>query len=61
MLVCLDCGHEFEWGEEAHWEERHGLDPFEGPGEKFTGCPVCGGAFEEVYRVGECENDDEEY
>ena len=57
MLLCLDCGHEFEWGEEARWEERHGLGRFEGPGEYCMGCPVCHGAFEEVFHTGECLHD----
>lgn len=52
MYVCLDCGLEFE--EPAEWVERHGLDPSEGPGEHWSGCPDCHGAYEEVYVCGEC-------
>lgn len=43
---CLDCGHIFEEGEEARWEETHGLDT--PPYEKFTGCPLCYGEYEET-------------
>ena len=50
MLVCLECGHEFEWGEEAHWNENHG----NGIIEPWTGCPRCLGAFEELTVSREC-------
>lgn len=43
---CLECGHIFEEGEQAVWEETHGLDT--PPYEKFSGCPICKGAYEET-------------
>lgn len=41
---CLDCGEVFE--APAEWVESHGFR--DGPYERMAGCPVCGGAFEEV-------------
>ena len=52
MFRCESCGHLFEDGEQATWEERHGLDS--PPYEKFSGCPVCKGDYEEVYQCKEC-------
>lgn len=46
MFRCLDCGHVFEAGEESRWVERHGFHS--GPYEKWSGCPLCRGAYEEV-------------
>ena len=43
---CLECGHIFEEGEQAIWEETHGLDT--PPYEKFSGCPICKSAYEET-------------
>lgn len=45
-LKCLVCGHLFEDGEQAVWEERHGLDA--PPYERFNGCPVCRGDYDET-------------
>lgn len=42
--ICLDCGHTFS--EPAHYTERHGLS--QPPYEEFSGCPACGGAFDEA-------------
>lgn len=50
LFVCLECGHKFEEGEEAHWRENHG----NGIIEPWTGCPVCYGAYEEVNECREC-------
>lgn len=50
---CLDCGHIFEEGEQARWEEHH---PY-GMGyaaEEFSGCPLCKGAYEEAKRCKIC-------
>lgn len=55
MLKCLECGHEFEWGEEASWRENHGNGIYE----PWTGCPVCYGAFEEVSEIERKPNDEE--
>lgn len=49
---CVRCGNIFEEGEEAVWTESHGLDcP---PYEKWSGCPVCHGNFEETVRCAVC-------
>lgn len=46
MYRCKNCGNLFEDGEQATWEESHGLDcP---PYEKADGCPNCHGEYEEV-------------
>lgn len=52
MYRCCECGNLFEEGEQAVWEETHGLDSQ--PYEKWSGCPVCGGDFEEVHQCKEC-------
>ena len=62
MYRCCECGNLFEEGEQAVWEETHGLDSQ--PYEKWSGCPVCGGDFEEVHQCKECggwHTDDELY
>ena len=49
---CLECGHIFEDGEQAEWEETHGLDcP---PYEKRSGCPMCKGGYEETEKCRIC-------
>ena len=52
MYRCCECGNLFEEGEQATWEERHGLDS--PPYEKWSGCPVCRGDYEEVHQCKEC-------
>lgn len=50
---CLECGHIFDEGEQAIWEEHH---PY-GMGyatEKFSGCPVCNGSYEETVQCQIC-------
>lgn len=50
---CLSCGHIFEDGEQAMWEEHH---PY-GMGyatEEFSGCPICNGDFEETKQCEIC-------
>lgn len=50
---CLECGHIFEDGEQARWEEHH---PY-GMGtasEKFSGCPICRGSYEETKQCEIC-------
>ena len=49
---CLACGHIFEEGEQARWEETHGLDCQ--PYEKMSGCPICKGDFEETKQCKIC-------
>ena len=52
MFRCCECGNLFEEGEQAVWEERHGLDS--PPYETMSGCPVCKGDYEEVHQCKEC-------
>lgn len=52
MFKCCECGHLFEEGEQAVWEERHGLDT--PPYEQWSGCPICKGGYEEVNQCKEC-------
>ena len=52
MFKCCECGNLFEEGEQAVWEERHGLDS--PPYEKWSGCPVCKGDYEEVHQCKKC-------
>ena len=52
MYRCENCGHLFEEGEQAVWEERHGLDT--PPYEKWSGCPLCHDGYEEVHQCKEC-------
>lgn len=53
MYKCENCGHLFEGGEQAVWEERHGLDT--PPYEQWSGCPICKGGYEEVRQCQECD------
>ena len=62
MYRCENCGNLFEEGKQAVWEETHGLDS--PPYEKWSGCPVCKGDYEEVYQCKECgdwHSDDDLY
>ena len=52
MYRCKECGNLFEEGEQAVWEERHGLDS--PPYEKWSGCRVCYGDYEEVHQCKKC-------
>ena len=52
MYKCCSCGHLFEEGEQAVWEERHGLDT--PPYEKWSGCPICRDGYEEVNQCKKC-------
>ena len=52
MFKCESCGNLFEEGEQATWEERHGLDS--PPYEQWSGCPICKGGYEEVRQCKEC-------
>ena len=56
MFRCCECGNLFEEGEQERWTEEHG--------EKWDGCPLCRGGYEEVHQCKECEEwhtDDELY
>ena len=46
MYRCENCGHLFEEGEQARWTEEHS--------EKWDGCPLCRGGYEEVHQCKEC-------
>lgn len=54
MLKCLDCGHIFEKGEEDRWEEPRGEFWGQPVTETMTGCPYCGGDYEETKPCVEC-------
>ena len=51
MFRCYECGNLFEEGEQAVWRENYGAEI---GGEMFDGCPVCHGAYEEVYQCDGC-------
>ena len=62
MYRCCECGNLFEEGEQAVWEETHGLDS--PPYETMSGCHVCRGDYEQVYQCKKCgdwRSDDELY
>lgn len=46
---CLECGHIFEFGEEAVWPEPHG--------ELMTGCPKCHSAYATTVRCFSCHGE----
>lgn len=46
MYKCLECGAIFDDNEMGNWTEPHG--------EEMTGCPCCGGAYEEAVMCDEC-------
>ena len=52
--ICNVCGHLFEDGEEAHIKEQ--LDVIDGQPvyENRTGCPMCGGDYEEAVECAVC-------
>lgn len=43
---CYECGHVFEIGEEKTWVENYG--------EHMSGCPMCGGSYEETVQCSIC-------
>jgi len=51
---CLDCGHIFECGEEAKWEESRGEYWGSSCSEQMSGCPICKGSYEETTRCAAC-------
>ena len=54
MYKCCECGHLFEEGEQAVWYENQGECHGVTAMEKFSGCPLCNGDYEEVYQCKEC-------
>ena len=57
MLKCLDCGHIFEKGEEDRWEEPRGEFWGQPVTETVTGCPCCGGVYEETQPCSVCHSE----
>ena len=54
MFKCCECGHLFEDGEQAVWYENQGECHGVTAMERFSGCPLCHGDYEEVYQCKEC-------
>ena len=54
MFKCCECGHLFEDGEQAIWYENQGECHGRIAMEKFCGCPMCKGDYEEVHQCKEC-------
>ena len=55
MFKCCECGHLFEEGEQAVWYENQGECHGRIAMEKFGGCPICKGDYEEVHQCKECD------
>lgn len=51
---CLDCGHLFEEGEQATWEESRGEFWGIPVKEKMSGCPLCHGSYEQTVPCEHC-------
>ena len=54
MYRCTECGHLFEEGEQAVWYENQGECHGVTAMERFSGCPVCKGDYEEAHQCKEC-------
>ena len=54
MYRCAECGHLFEEGEQAVWYENQGECHGVTAMERFSGCPVCNGDYEEVHQCEQC-------
>ena len=54
VFKCCECGHLFEEGEQAIWYENQGECHGRIAMEKFGGCPVCKGDYEEAHQCKEC-------
>lgn len=54
MYRCENCGHLFEEGEQAVWYENQGECNGVTAMEKFSGCPICKGDYEEVHQCKKC-------
>lgn len=55
MFKCCECGHLFEDGEQAIWYENQGECHGRIAMEKFGGCPMCKGEYEQVHQCKECD------
>ena len=54
MYRCENCGNLFEEGEQAVWYENQGECHGVTAMEKFSGCPLCKGDYEEVHQCKKC-------
>ena len=54
MYRCCECGNLFEEGEQAVWYENQGECHGVTAMERFSGCPLCHGDYEEIYQCKEC-------
>ena len=54
MYRCENCGNLFEEGKQEVWYENQGECHGRIAMERFDGCPVCRGDYEEVYQCKEC-------
>lgn len=54
MYRCCECGHLFDEGEQAVWYENQGECHGRIAMERFDGCPVCRGDYDEVYQCKKC-------
>ena len=46
---CFECHHIFEQGEERRWVESYG--------QRMSGCPLCGEAYEETVKCSICKSE----
>lgn len=54
---CVECGHIFEEGEQARWEESRGEFWGMPSYETLSGCPICKGDYEETVRCSVCKSE----
>jgi hypothetical protein len=52
MYKCLSCGHIFDEGEQAYWNEPRGEWS-----ERYDGCPLCKQSYEKTVRCKICESE----
>ena len=52
--MCIECGHIFEEGEEAVWEESRGEYWGTPCTETVSGCPKCKGDYQEAFECARC-------
>ena len=53
-LKCLECGNVFDDDEISYWSESRGEFWGEPCSEEMSGCPYCGGDYEDAYECEEC-------
>ena len=54
---CLECGHIFEDGEEAVWDDPRGEYWGQPCFETMSGCPLCRGDYEETKQCTSCQGE----